>query len=91
MAMDRAQILDRVRALAIETNPDLKDLEITEAATFGTMGLDSVRMVELGVRVEEVFGTDVVLDEWIDRETARGDGSFTVGSLVSFIETSLAK
>ena len=90
MAMERGHILDRVRALAIDTNPDLKGTEITEAATLGTMGLDSVRMVELSVRVEEVFGATVVLDDWIDQESARGDGNFTVGSLVTFIERSLA-
>jgi acyl carrier protein len=89
--MDRGEILDGVRKLAIETNPDLKAADITEIATFGTMGLDSVRMVELSVRVEEMFGSQVALDDWIDQEAAGGDGNFTVGSLVTFIDSSLAK
>jgi len=91
MPTDRATILDRVKELAIETSPELKASDITETATFGTMGLDSVRMVELGVRLEELFGPNVVLDDWIDQETARGDEGYTVESLVTFIESSLAK
>jgi acyl carrier protein len=89
--LDRAQILDRVRELAVATSPDLKDADITEAATFGTMGLDSIRMVELGVRLEQMFGEKVTLDDWIDQEAAGVGESYTVGSLVAFIESSLAK
>lgn len=89
--MDRGEILDGVRALAVETNSDLKGVDISEEATLGTMGLDSVRIVELGVRVEETFGSQVVLDDWIDQEAVRGEGGYTVGSLVTFIELSLAK
>ena len=88
--MDRARILDQVRELAIATSPELKASEITETASFGTMGLDSVRMVELGVRLEESFGPAVVLDDWIDQEAARDGDSYTVASLVTFIERALA-
>ena len=91
MDMDRARILEQVRELAIATSPALKASDITETATFGTMGLDSVRMVELGVRLEDVFGPKVVLDDWIDQESAREDESYSVRSLVAFIERSLAK
>jgi acyl carrier protein len=90
MPTDRAKILDQVRELAITTSPELKASDITETATFGTMGLDSVRMVELGVRLEQLFGPKVVLDDWIDQEAARGDKSYTVESLVTFIESALA-
>ena len=38
---------------------------------FATLGLDSIRMVELGVRLEQMFGEAVVLDDWIDQEAAR--------------------
>lgn len=91
MDMDRARILEQVRELAIATSPELKASEITESASFGTMGLDSIRMVELGVRLEELFGPAVVLDDWIDQEAARDGDSYTVQSLVTFIESSLAK
>jgi hypothetical protein len=33
----------------------------------------------------------VVLDEWIDQESARDGDGYTVQSLVTFIERSLAK
>ena len=91
MDMDRARILEQLRELAIATSPELKASDITETATFGTMGLDSVRMVELGVRLEELFGPTVVLDDWIDQEAARDGENYTVQSLVTFIERSLAK
>jgi len=91
MHLDRARILDQVRELAIATSPELKASDITETASFGTMGLDSVRMVELGVRLEQLFGPKIVLDDWIDQEAARDGESYTVASLVAFIESSLAK
>ena len=55
------------------------------------MGLDSIRMVEMGVRLEEMFGDKVVLDDWIDQEAGRAGEGYTVGSLIAFIERSLAK
>jgi len=91
MAIDRNHILATVRALAIETNPHLKDVEISEMATLGSMGLDSVAIVELSVRVEEVFGSQVVLDDWINQEAERQEESYTVGSLVTFVERSLGE
>ena len=91
MPIDRAEILDRVRELAVATRPDLKASDVTDTATFGTMGLDSIRMVEMGVRLEEMFGDKVVLDDWIDQEAGRAGEGYTVGSLIAFIERSLAK
>jgi acyl carrier protein len=91
MLTDRARILDQVRELAIATSPELKAEDITETATFATMGLDSIRMVELAVRLEERFGPQVVLDDWIDQEAARAGENYTVESLVAFIESSLTK
>ena len=78
MSVDRARILDQVRELAVATSPELKAADITETANFGTMGLDSVRMVELGVRLEQLFGPNVVLDDWIDQENARDGDGYTV-------------
>ena len=91
MEPDRARILQVVKELTITTCPDVNLSDITESSTFGTMGLDSVRMVELGVRLEESFGPKVVLDDWIDEESAREGVNYTVLSLVTFIERSLAK
>jgi len=87
--MDRADILDRIRELAASTCPGLTAADIVESATFNTLGLDSVRLVELGVRLEQTFGERVIVDDWIDQEAARGDEGYTVGSLVSFIERSM--
>ena len=49
-----------------------------------------MRLVELGVRLEQMFGERVILDDWIDQEAVRGDEGYTVGSLVSFIEKSVS-
>ena len=88
-AARRTEILARVRALALETNPHLKAAEITEDATLASMGLDSVAVVELSVRVEDAFGAQVVLDDWINQEATREEYGYTIGSLLTFIERSL--
>ena len=86
--MERADILDRIRELVVTTCPGVTAADISESATLATLGLDSVRLVELGVRLEQTFGDRVIIDEWIDEEAGRADGGYTIASLVSFIERS---
>ena len=90
MAIDRNEIVGHVQELVAIVRPDLQSSEIQEASSLGTLGLDSVNLVELGVRLEQIFGNTVVLDNWIDQEAARGADGYTVGSLVDFIQKSLA-
>ena len=87
--MQAEEILSRIRDIVAATHPGVTPSEIRSDATFATLGLDSVKLIELGVRVEQVFGEDVVLDDWVDEQNARGADALTVGSLVSFIAHSL--
>jgi len=79
-------ILEQVRKVVLETNPSLGPDDVVPESTFGTLGLDSIKLVELGVRIEELFGEDVTLDDWVDQEKNRAQDGFTVASLVTFIE-----
>lgn len=88
--MDRQAIFEQVRDTILQTNPDLDPSEIDAACSFQTLGLDSLRVVELGVRVEQVFGDRVVLDDWVDEESLRGADGYTMRSLLDFVERSLA-
>ena len=88
MAMTRQQILALTAKLVVSIRPDLRETDITEHTTLDTLGLDSVTLVELSVRVEEEFGDSVDLDAWVDQQTA-GGSALTVGSLVTFIELAI--
>lgn len=83
--MEHSEILERVSGIMVETNPELGLASVAPEATLGTLGLDSIKLVELGVRLEQAFGDEVVLDDWVDQEKAREGDAFTVGSLVAFI------
>ena len=86
--MEREKILEEVRNIVVATVPDLKGTKITSESTFGTLGLDSIKLVEIGVRIEQAFGAKIVLDNWVTQESARGENSFSMGSLVEFIQKS---
>lgn len=86
--MQRSEIFAAVRAAILETSSDLSEAEITEDSSFQTLGLDSLKLVELGVRVESLFGQDVVLDDWVDQESQNGSDGFTMSSFLDFIERS---
>jgi acyl carrier protein len=84
--MHRDEIFTAVRAAIRETSPDLSEAEITESSSFQTLGLDSLKLVELGVRVEDVFGQEVVLDDWVEQESQKGADGFSMSSFLDFIE-----
>jgi acyl carrier protein len=84
--MTRSEIFDAVRAAIRETSSDLSEAQITEDSSFQTLGFDSMKLVELGVRVESLFGEQVVLDDWVEQESQKGISGFTVSSFLDFIE-----
>jgi acyl carrier protein len=89
--MKRSEIFTAVHAAIRETSPDLADGDITESSSFQTLGLDSLKLVELGVRVEDVFGEEVVLDDWVEQESQKGVEGFTMSSFLDFIERVVRK
>ena len=87
--MDRSEILARLRQSILETTPDINPENVNEDSTLGTLGLDSLRLVELGVRIEQEFSERVSMDAWLDLENAREGKNFMLGSLVDFIHQAL--
>ena len=83
-------MLEKVRGAILRTSPDLDPAEITEASSFQTLGLDSLKLVELGVWVEQIFGEKILLDDWVDQESLKGTGGFSMSSFLDFIDRSLA-
>lgn len=61
--MDRADILKRVKKVAVE-KLSLKEEEVTDTASFQEdLGADSLDIVELVMALEEEFGIDIPDDE----------------------------
>ena len=84
--MQRSEIFAAVRAAILETSSDLSEADITEDSSFQTLGFDSLKLVELGVRVESLFGQEVVLDDWVEQESQKGSKGFTMLSFLDFID-----
>lgn len=88
--MIREEMFEKVRDAILRTSPDLDPGEVTEGASFQTLGFDSLKLVELGVWVEQIFGSKVTLDDWVDQEALKGTDGFTMKSFLDYITQSLA-
>ncbi len=88
--MERNEMFEKVRGAILRTSPDLDPAEVTETSSFQTLGLDSLKFVELGVWVEQIFGEKILLDDWVDQEALKGTEGFTMASFLDFIDRSLA-
>jgi acyl carrier protein len=52
------------------------------------VGLDSLSLVDFGLRIERAFGIgDLPLQDWVYEEAQRTSGGYTFGSLVRFVKT----
>jgi acyl carrier protein len=80
-AVIREKIIDAVRRV----EPKLASVRITEATSLQDLNMDSLRLIELGVMVEDNFGQGVRFDEWIEQERARSDNAYSLASLISFV------
>jgi acyl carrier protein len=85
--MNRKEILDEIVTVIKATNPNIKVANISEDTMLGEFELDSIKLVELSVRIEELFGGKVELDTWVDEGADGGYSNLTIGSLASFIES----
>jgi len=69
-----------------QLDPRHASATITDATSLEDLNIDSLRLIELGVLVEEKFDGKVRFDPWLDQERAReGSGAFLLGSLVKHV------
>jgi acyl carrier protein len=85
--MSRLEIRTLIHQCLSEVEPQLKNLDLTEETALPELGLDSLKLIEVGVRLEDAFGDSVRFDNWLEQErTKQGASAFKLGSLISFIE-----
>ena len=85
--MSRLEIREIIHRCVSEVEPQLKNLEFTDDTTLPELGLDSLKLIETGVRLEDAFGDSVPFDEWLEQERQKqGSSAFKLASLISFIE-----
>jgi acyl carrier protein len=86
--MDHREIHEIVRRSIVEVDPRLEGTPFNPETTLAQLKLDSLKLIEVGVRLEDAFG-DIRFDNWLETERAQPEAeAFKVGSLVSFIEKS---
>jgi len=82
---DRAAIREKIVDTIRTVEPSLADVRITEASNFADLKMDSLRLIELGVLLEDNFGKSVRFDDWLEQERARGAAAYWMDSLITFI------
>jgi acyl carrier protein len=82
---DRAAIREKIVTTLCQIEPGLADVRMTEATSLADLNMDSLRLIELGVLLEDDFGKGVRFDEWLEGERARGPGAYSLDSLITFI------
>jgi acyl carrier protein len=80
-AVIREKTIDTIRAV----EPDLAEALITDATSLADLKMNSLRLIELGVLLEDAFGKGVRFDEWLEQERARSGTAYTLESLITFI------
>jgi acyl carrier protein len=90
--MNLAEINAVVRKSIVDVDPRLEGISFHPETTLAELRLDSLKLIEVGVRLEDAFGDNIHFDEWLESERAKPEAeAFRVGSLVSFIERSRAQ
>jgi len=85
-------VFETVKKTILETVSDISADIITHNISLTELGIDSIKVVELGVRLEEVFGDCIVLDEWLDVEMDKSqEVAYKVSCLVDYIEKAISQ
>lgn len=85
-----SSIRDRVIEQLVTMEPSLRAEALDDRVTLQDLQIDSLKLVELGVRLEESLGGYIYFDDWMDDERGKGDDAFSLGSLVAFVEKATA-
>ncbi len=91
MHVDKVEICNKIYDVLREVNPKLKLSEISEEASFFDYDIDSLKLIELGLRVESVFGQELNLDDWVDQESQKENNTFSISSFVEFVQNTVKK
>lgn len=83
--VDSANIKERIIDAIRSVEPKLKTAEIDGGSSLADLNISSLQLVELGVVLEDQFGSNVQIEIWIDRERARQGEAYTLDSMVEFV------
>ncbi|HEY3699545.1 MAG TPA: acyl carrier protein [Spongiibacteraceae bacterium] len=83
----RVDAFEIIKSCIAQSLPELAIANITEDVSLSSLGVDSIKLVEISVRIEEAFGEKVVIDDWIDEQMNLDvDDRYTIRSLIEFVE-----
>lgn len=89
--MQREDVEKKIAEILVAVEPKLEGTTIGPDSTLAGLGLGSLKLVEIGVRVEDTFGEEIVFDDWLEEEQGKAEAGFSVGSLTSLIVETLGK
>ncbi len=89
--MDKSEICNKIYNVLREVNPKLEQSKISEEASFFDYDIDSLKLIELGLRIESEFERELNLDDWVDEESQKENNSFSISSFVKFVQNTLNK
>ncbi len=89
--MKRDEICNKIFDVLREVNPKLEQSEISEEDSFFDYDIDSLKLIELGLRVESTFGQELNLDDWIDQESQKENNAYSISSFVTFVLNNVKK
>ena len=89
--MNKSEICNKIYDVLREVNPKLEQSKISEEASFFDYDIDSLKLIELGLRIESEFEQELNLDDWVDRESQKENNAFSISSFVEFIQNTVNK
>lgn len=86
--MDRADIRSKIVELLTTVEPRLKGTTIEEHTFLTDLGISSLKLIEIGVLLDDTFGGTMRFDDWLEQERGKSEGGFSMESLISFVHQS---
>jgi len=84
--MKQSDIVQKVAEVITSVEPQISLSSIKIESTIADLGITSLQLIEIGVLLEDEFGSNVGLDEWLEQERGKESNAFSIHSLVAFIE-----
>ncbi|GAX62225.1 non-ribosomal peptide synthetase modules and related proteins [Candidatus Scalindua japonica] len=87
--MDKSEICDKIYRVLREVNPNLEQSKISEEASFFDYDIDSLKLIELGLRIESEFDQELNLDDWVDWESQKENSAFSISSFIEYVQNTV--